>query len=277
MPKESIIDPKEAVKLFSGWKEDMQLVLAEKKRQKDDLDHQITLKTLELSTLNTSIARERSEFDQWKREQTQEFQNEKDLKLNEMIKKEHQVDFGLTEVNKRLEEVENREKDIKDLENIKDKLLEERRAVQKLIAEYEALSKEAQLNNEKGEEKLSNAVQKEEFAKAEASRVKSSLEALNTETEAIEATRTATKKEIKNLENLRKEITPKLAQLEKVEKTNSAKLEKIEKEQGILDDKIAEEKIRFEEIKAESKRLDDFKRKLDQRSEELKREELLRK
>ena len=92
--KKNIGKPEDVVKLFSSWKDDIKIVLAEKEREKKNLDHQITLKQVELSRLNDGISRERAEFEQWKRGETQKFENEKNLQRSEIEKKEHQVEDG---------------------------------------------------------------------------------------------------------------------------------------------------------------------------------------
>ena len=94
------------VKMFGEWHDSMEIILKEKSQRKDDLDHQIHLLQIQTNNIKSENEKSKKEFEQWKKQEMQKFENEKGVVNNELLKKQHDVDFGLTEHTKRMEDLE---------------------------------------------------------------------------------------------------------------------------------------------------------------------------
>lgn len=259
------------IKLFGDWRESIEAVLESKKKERDALDHQVLLSQIELKNLQDAKAREQSQFELYMRQLKQNFDNEKNIKLSELNNGLSKLQFHETEIVKRLQDVDSREKRCLDLEELKHKLNIDRIEVEKLAVQAKDRLKEAMEKESLASDKLDKVSTLESEIKKEQSKFSLWESDLILREDKLKESVELQQREIKNLEEIRKSIEPRIIELSKVEdniKLESVKLEEKKKE---LVDKIAEERNMFAKLDEEKSLMNLRRKELNEKEEAFKR------
>ena len=263
------------VKMFGEWHDSMEIILKEKSQRKDDLDHQIHLLQIQTSNIKSENEKSKKEFEQWKKQEMQKFENEKGVVNNELLKKQHDVDFGLTEHTKRMEDLEKRELAVKTLEDSKHQVSLDRIELENLMIHYNRLTQEAESKLAIADDRITRAVELEGKANEEFKRLKSIEETYSRDKEEYEIDIKSLRSEQKNLEELRKTVKPQIEEFKALEAKIAKEREEVDKKLKDLVEKVAEEKSMFETLSVEKKNLEAKKVDLNQREDEFKRKQLM--
>lgn len=263
------------VKLFGEWRESIEMILKEKGKKKEDLEHQIYLLELQTNKLRDDNSKQEKVFEQWKKQELQKFENEKSGVMAELYKKQHDVDFGLMEHRKRMEDLEKREVAVKNIEDIKHKLSLDRIQIENLTLQGRRMLKDAQEKAENADSRMAKSVEIEQKNNEEFNRLNSLRDKFNIEQSEYEKNRKTLDDERKNLEEIRTSVQPKIEEF-KISEDKIIKIrEEIDQKTKELNEKIIEEKGLFEKLSEEKRRIDEKKKELNQREDELKRKQLL--
>lgn len=261
---------KEQEKVF-GYNEAVTELVKIAKQKKEDLEHQCLLLSNQLKQLQESLIRERNDFDIWKRQEKNKFQDEMNLIRNSIVEKENRIDIGISNMESRSADIKTRQIQLLHVEEERKKINDERIEIERLRNSAadklnELNSKSAQLSST-----ISNLSYREKEIEEKNKKVESINDSLNKRENELNKKKEEVDEKIKNLESLKEIVDPKIAEID----LKSKELEKVQKE---VESQAKEVAKRIEEDRAMIRAIEDRdlkvkfrERELDTKEEELKR------
>ena len=264
------------VKLFPELHSSMEIILNEKIRKKEEIEAVLMSLELQLSKVKSDTVREQSLFKQWKQQELQKFEDLKREQLAEITKKEYRLDLGLAEYDRNTADLEKRLKDVMKLEDERHAISMSRIDIENMMIEARNIAKEGKEKLDEAENKFQKISERESELKEEAKRLKDIEDAQNAVIEEYNKKNELMADEKKNLDEVRKNITPQLEEFKKLTNENKLQIAEIDSKTRLLNEKIVEEKHALDMLESEKAYIEKKKLELNQREDELKRRELLK-
>lgn len=267
----------EKVGLFNDWIKSMDVVIADRTKEKNGIEHQILLGRIELQNIQESKVREQGAYEQKRRKEEAEFEQLKCAKMREIEKKLYAIEINEQSLVKRMSEVEIREANVKNLEDEKHKLSLDRLELEKIATKADTTLKDASSKLSLAEDKINKANAIKEKVDEETKRIKFLDDSLISREENIKKQIEYNESIKANIENVRKEIEPKIEKLENMKQEIDRKTKLANEKIEEINEKINEEKVLLNKISDERKAINSKLLELNQREEEIRRKELLSK
>jgi hypothetical protein len=269
--------PKSANKMsqMKDYDEILEKLIAESKRERDDLDHQITLKKNQLLQTQEQIVRQQQEFEKNKRI-SEEKRNEEFVKReNAIALKEHALRVGEDNFTKRMFELGEREKTVSGLVDERKALANERIEVEKLHRRADDTLKEAHLKLAEADSKYHKASMLETVIREKENQINGKIRDIDVRENTITDKLKDIKSREKNFEEVKKVIDPKLEELKFLEKSIKDKETELSKKGDELRERIAENSAIIKGLEEREKKVKERERMVLQKDEEITRKALL--
>lgn len=274
MPKKTTgkeVQP-ETVSLFGNYDDVMKRILASLDAEKNNLEHTILLKKSELRRVQDQIGQQQTQFEQWKRTETEKFNQEIAKRKNKMLEQENALRVGEDLFKHKMMEIQERERISVGLVEQRQKLNNDRIEVEKLHSSAKLMTLEAQRQLEKANSMLNQVSIREKDIKDTEVRVNNLNSTFAKREENVTIKEKDLTARLKNLEEVKSAVEPRIEELKLLE-------ENIKKEKRESEDLRNEVAHKVEEERALIKGIEDREKKAKQKEKELlqKEEEITRK
>lgn len=277
-----VVETKKDVKLQESPKVTMfeyndaiERLLKQSKEELNILQHNCLLATNQLKQTQEAIQRERSNFEQWKREQEAKHKNDMSLIKNSLDEREHRIKIGEQNYSKRDFDLKQKEVQMMALVEERNKVNNDRIDIEKLRVKANELLQD--VNRKSGE-----ATNKSNIVAMREKEIKDIVDSYNTKNQDISHRENILnqrdkeyQENLKNMNELKKTVEPKIKELSFMEENiKKTKEEVTRKEMDILR-KIEENKAILRGMEEKDNKLKEKERFLNTKEEEVLRKSLL--
>lgn len=253
----------------------MEKLISSSEHEKNNLDHQITLRKSNLMSVQDQINRSQSEFERWKKLETDKFKKIQASKENDFITRERAIRVGEDEFANRMRDLENREHRVKDLVDERAKLVNERIEVEKLHRHSEALIKSAHDKLAEADSKFHKSSMAMTLMQEREKKIELAERNLSSREEVTENNLREIKNREKNLEEVKKVIDPKLAELKVLEDGIKTKEKELTIKESEVNSKISDQGAILRGLEEREKKVKERERMVAQKDEDITRKALL--
>lgn len=259
-----------------GYNEAINELVKIAKQKKDDLDHQCLLASNQLKQIQENLIRERNEFDIWKRQEKERFQQEMNVLHNAIVEKENTINIGISNMESRSRDLKVRETQMVQIEEDKRKLNDERIEIERLRnSAVEKLNEVKQKSSELSSS-ISSLSYREKEIKDKSIAIEEQNRQLSVREQALIKNKEDMDQKIKNLESLKLIVDPKIAEIDSKTKELQSLKKEMDEQNAEINRRIEEDKAMVRAIEERDMKLKMGERDLASREEELKRAMLVK-
>ena len=273
--KQAKLDTPEKVEMFKNYDDVMQRILAEAKREKAEIDHQILLKKQEYQGIVDSCVRRQNDFEQWKRAELERTNQEVSKRKNEVISREKMLSVSEELIKRKMLEADERERISAKLVDERNKVNSDRIEVEKLNHLARETNLEAQKMIDKAHTLLNQVSSRESQIKAIENKTNGINSEMSSRENAVAVKEKDLNSRLKNLEEVKLSIEPKISELKLIEENIKKQRKELVEEKNDVLKKTEEEKALLKGIQIREQKLKEKERDLLQKEEEIMRKALL--
>lgn len=253
----------------------MDMLITQKKMEYDNIQHQLRIAKGQLTTVQEKTAQERTDFNARMAKEKQDFEQSRQITLNDLAHREENMLRGEENLAERTRVVNSRELEANKVADERKQLFDSRVETERVLSQAKIELEKATSLSSEAQTKLNQASEKEAEIKKKLEEDKNILSTIEREKELLALQENGVKEQINNLEKIREEVKPKIEESEALKIENQKILDEIEKSKNEADAKIEEDKKLLNEVAKREEAVKEKSIELGSREEEIIRKELL--